>query len=241
MSIKKQEFLKYLGIDSSPVSHHERIISGLGGFIAIFLIFYTSSIFIGTEEAVYIIPSMGASAVLLFAVPHSPLGQLWNVFGGHCISALIGVICARYIPVYGIAVAASVGLAILAMYYARCIHPPGGATALAAVIGGPQIHALGFQYILTPVVVNTVVILVVAVLFNAAFEWRRYPAFLVYKEAKLSRTPVDRAPIDHADLVYALSQIDSFIDVTEEDLLRIYRLATVRTEGADTDSELKSP
>jgi len=231
--------MKYLGIDFNPVSHHEKIISGVGGFIGIFFIFYTSSIFVGTEEAVYIIPSMGASAVLLFAVPHSPLGQLWNVFGGHCISAVVGVICARYIPVYGIAAAASVSLAIVAMYYARCIHPPGGATALAAVIGGPQIHALGFQYILTPVAINTVVILVVAFIFNAAFEWRRYPAFLVSKKTKLSKTPGDHAPIDHADLVYALSQIDSFIDVTEDDLLRIYRLATKQAEGTGTDSGLK--
>ena len=241
MPIKRETILKYLGIDSSPVSHREKIISALGGFIGILCIFYTSSIFIGTEEAVYIIPSMGASAVLLFAVPHSPLGQLWNVFGGHCISAGIGVICARYIPVYGVAVASSVGLAILAMYYARCIHPPGGATALAAVIGGPQIHALGFQYILTPVAINTVVILVVAFLFNAAFKWRRYPAFLAPKEIKLPKTPDGYAPVDHANLVYALSQIDSFIDVTEEDLLKIYRLATGRGEGAGTDSESKRP
>ena len=95
---------------------------------------------------VYIVPSMGASAVLLFAVPHSALGQLWNVIGGHLISAGIGVACYQWLPSNGIAAGASVGLAIGAMYYTRCIHPPGGATALAAVIGGPNIHALGYQY-----------------------------------------------------------------------------------------------
>ena len=87
---------------------------------------------------VYIVPSMGASAVLLFAVPHSALGQLWNVIGGHLISAAIGVACYQWLPSNGIAAGASVGLAIGAMYYTRCIHPPGGATALAAVIGGPK-------------------------------------------------------------------------------------------------------
>jgi len=91
---------------------------------------------------VYIVPSMGASAVLLFAVPHSALGHLWNVIGGHLISSAIGVACYQRLPSNGIAAGASVGLAIGAMYYTRCIHPPGGATALAAVIGGQNIHAL---------------------------------------------------------------------------------------------------
>lgn len=148
------KFLYYLGVGANPVSHLEKIISGIGGFLAIFSIIYISSLYVGAEEAVYIVPSMGASAVLLFAVPHSALGQLWNVIGGHLISAAIGVACAQWLPGGGIAAAASVGLAIGVMYYARCIHPPGGATALAAVIGGPNIHALGYEYILTPIAIT---------------------------------------------------------------------------------------
>lgn len=177
---------------------------------------------------VYIVPSMGASAVLLFAVPHSALGQLWNVIGGHLISAAIGVACYQWLPSNGIAAGASVGLAIGAMYYTRCIHPPGGATALAAVIGGQNIHALGYQYILTPIAINTATILLVALLFNALFHWRRYPAFLLSKETEKDYTNSGYAPVDHADFVYALSQMDTFIDVTEDDLLKIYQLATGR-------------
>ena len=224
MQIKK--FIYYLGIDANPVSHLEKIISGIGGFLSIFSIIYISSLYVGVE-AVYVIPSMGASAVLLFAAPHSALGQLWNVIGGHLISAAIGVTCARYLP-GGIAAAASVGLAIGVMYYARCLHPPGGATALSAVIGGPHIHALGYEYILTPIAINTVTILLVAVLFNALFRWRRYPTFLIPKESDLDSEHKDYAPVDHANFVYALSQMDTFIDVTEDDLLKIYQLATGR-------------
>ena len=99
MQIKK--IIYYLGIDANPVSHLEKIISGIGGFLSIFSIIYFSSLYIG-EEAVNVVPSMGASAVLLFAVPHSTLGQLWNVIGGHLISAAIGVTCARYLPLGGI-------------------------------------------------------------------------------------------------------------------------------------------
>ncbi len=235
--MKKTKLLHYLGIDLNPGTHHEKIISTVGGCIGIFVVFTLSTWLTGVEAAVYIIPSMGASAVLLFAVPHSPLAQPWNVFGGHIISAGVGVICAQFIPIVSIAAAASVGLAIGAMYYARCIHPPGGATALAAVIGGTQIHALGFEYIITPVLVNTIAILIVALLFNNLFKWRKYPSFLTLKDKKLT-PPIDvYGPINHADLVYALSEIDSFIDVTEEDLLRIYNLATGRNVNADVISE----
>ncbi len=221
----------YLGIDLNPNTHHEKIISAIGGCLGIFLVFTLSNWFLDSSTAIYIIPSMGASAVLLFAAPHSPLAQPWNLFGGHIISAAVGVICAQFIPAVGVAAAVSVGLAIGAMYYFRCIHPPGGATALAAVIGGEQIQTLGFEYILAPVLLNTMTILLVALLFNYLFKWRRYPAFLASKEKK-SVLPADvYAPINHADLVYALSEMDSFIDVTEEDLLKIYKLATGRNAG----------
>jgi CBS domain-containing membrane protein len=234
---KKTTLLHYLGIDLNPNTHHEKIISAVGGFIGILVIIIVSNWFVGVEAAVYIVPSMGASAVLLFAVPHSPLSQPWNVFGGHIISAGVGVLCAQFIPMESIAAAASVGLAIGAMYYARCIHPPGGATALAAVVGGAQIHALGFEYVITPVLVNTVAILIVALLFNYLFKWRRYPSYLTSKDKQLTQPVEVYGPIDHADLVYALSEIDSFIDVTEEDLLRIYKLATGRDVNPGTEQK----
>ncbi len=231
--MKKTTLHHYLGMGLNPGTHHEKIISAIGGCIGIFVVFTLSNWLVGVEAAVYIIPSMGASAVLLFAVPHSPLAQPWNVFGGHIISAAVGVFCVQFIPMPSLAAAASVGLAIAAMYYARCIHPPGGATALAAVIGGAQIHALGFEYIIMPVLINTMAILIVALLFNYLFRWRRYPAFLAFKDKKLTSPIEAYSPISHADLVYALSEIDSFVDVSEADLLRIYKLATGRDVNAD--------
>ena len=143
---------------------------------------------------VYIVTSMGASAVLLFAVPHSALGQLWNVIGGHLISDAIGAACYQWLPSKGIAAYASVGLAIGAMYYSRCIHPPGSATALAAVIGGQNIHALGYQYILTPIAIYTATILLVVLFCNALFHWRRYPAFLLSKETEKDYTNSELHP-----------------------------------------------
>ncbi|MGB5178430.1 MAG: HPP family protein, partial [Gammaproteobacteria bacterium] len=219
---------KYLGIESSPVSHTERLVSALGSVLVIACIFLISRATLGPTAALLIVPSMGASAVLLFAVPHGALSQPWNVFGGHILSAFIGVSCALVFSNEIMAASAAVGIAVGVMHYLRCIHPPGGATALAAVIGGEATHALGYQFVFTPVMINALVMLAVAVAFNFVFPWRRYPAWLAGKDkqAVAEVTRVSERHIEHADLVAALSQIDSFIDVSENDLLRIYQLAT---------------
>jgi CBS-domain-containing membrane protein len=222
-----QRWRALLGIEGGIASHREKIVSASGGVVAIFGILVASQFFIGATGAQLIIASMGASTVLLFAVPHGPLSQPWALIGGHLVSAVIGVSCARFIGNPFLAASVAVGLAVGAMYYLRCIHPPGGATALSCVIGGPAVHAMGYQYVLTPVVLNVLIILMIAVLFNYPFVWRRYPAYLG-RLAKRQREGKPQAyrPIEHADFVYALSQLDSFVDVSEDDLLRIYTLAT---------------
>lgn len=219
---------KYLGIEFSQVSHTERLVSTLGGVLVIACIFLITRATLGQTGTLLIVPSMGASAVLLFAVPHGALSQPWNVFGGHIVSAIIGVSCALAVPGEIVAASLAVGLSIGAMHYLRCIHPPGGATALAAVIGGETTHALGYQFVFTPIMINVLVMLAVAVAFNYLFQWRRYPAWLADRKKPPPAEPlqVSRRAIEHADLVAALSQIDSFIDVSEQDLLRIYQLAT---------------
>jgi hypothetical protein len=157
------------------------------------------------------------------------------VLGGHLASALVGVSCARLIPDTLLAAAVAVALAIGVMHYLRCIHPPGGATALSAVVGGAGVHELGYQFVLTPVLFNVLVIFTVAVLFNYPFAWRRYPAQLKKSPARV--IAVHKPPISHEDLVYALSEVDSFIDVSEQDLLAIYELATHRSQQGDFTSD----
>jgi len=125
-----------------------------------------------------------------------------------------------------LAVSAAIGF----MYYLRCIHPPGGATPISAVIGGEAVHELGYQYVLTQILLNVIIILLVAIIFNYAFAWRRYPAFLHKPPPSTPTQPEAHTPyIAHEDFVYALSEIDSFIDIDERDLLRIYDLATKKS------------
>ncbi len=227
------EFLDMIGFSRHKINYKEKLISTVGGFLGIFAIFMSSYWLLNPEIAVFIVPSMGASAVLLFAAPHVPFSQPWNVFGGHAISAVIGVACWHLIPDYTVAASASVGLAIGAMYLTRCIHPPGGATALAAVIGSEKLHALGYSYEFEPILLNTITILLVAIIFNGLFKWRRYPATLPFKKSPESVETQTYKPIKHEDFVYALSHIDTFVDINEDDLLKIYKLATNR--NADTN------
>jgi CBS domain-containing membrane protein len=235
---RKYKWLEFLGIELTPVSHIERLVSALGGFLGIFGVLQISLNFVAGGAAVLIVASMGASAVLLFAVPHGPLSQPWPLIGGHTVAAIVGVSCARVIPDTAVCAALAVSLAIALMHYLRCIHPPGGATALSAVVGGASVQELGYQFVLTPVLLNVLVIFVVALIFNYPFAWRRYPASL--KSVVADRSAPDKRAISHEDLVYALSEVDSFIDVSERDLLTIYELATQRAQaGSYTPDELR--
>lgn len=151
------------------------MLGGMAGLSAVILI---NQVHLGVAGSVGLVASMGASAVLVFAVPHGPLSQPWSVFGGHLVSALIGVGCAQAFAEPALAAPLAVALATGAMLYLKCVHPPGGATALSAVIGGDAVTQLGFHYVVTPVMLNVVTILAIAILFNYPFRWRRYPATL---------------------------------------------------------------
>jgi CBS domain-containing membrane protein len=188
-----------------------------------------------------VIATLGASAVLLFATPHSPLSQPWPVLGGHLVSGTIGIACYQWIPQPWLAAAAAVALAIFAMYYLRCLHPPGGATALTTVIGSEQIHALGYEFLLVPIAINIVLILLCAVAFNAFFAWRRYPASWIQSGAQgaaQDNQPEEQKPeFSRTDLEYALRQMNSYVDVSEDDLARIYALALQHAQSAHVAPE----
>lgn len=210
--------------------HREKWISGLGGSIGIALTLLISQLAPG-HHAILLVASMGASAVLLFAVPHSAFSTPYAVLGGHLISAVVGIACALFIPYTAVAAPLAVGLAIICMYYLHSIHPPGGATAFFAVTGGPAVHALGLEYVLFPVLMNATILVVVAVIFNHLFRAKQ-AAHVAEVESHLHLP--EKYLIRHSDLVYALSEIQSYIDVSEEDLLHIYNLAIKHAHPGET-------
>ena len=226
----------WLGIELNPVSHTERLVSAVGGFLGIFFILMASGAVLGDRDATLMIAgSMGASAVLLFAVPHGTLSQPWAVIGGHSVSALIGIACAQWVPNQPLSAALAVGLAIGAMHVLRCIHPPGGATALTAVIGGPAVHALGFQFLFTPVLLNVAIILGTAIGVNYFFIWRRYPMALARKkktDTETEKKHLAEGSLSHSDLEYAMRQMNSVLDIGEDDLARLYSIAAQHSKRA---------
>ena len=226
---------RFMGFHSDGVSHTEKLVAVLGAAVGIFFITIVSYQVTGASGAVLIVPSMGASAVLLFAVPHGRLSQPWALFGGHLSSAVVGVACFQLIPDTFLASAIAVGLAVGVMHLLGCIHPPGGATALAAVIGGPVITDLGYYYVLTPILLDVVVIFVVAVIFNGFFPWRRYPVATMMRftdSPPKGETSVERY-IDKIYIEQAVADMDLVLDVTVEDMQRLIRLTLLHAENVE--------
>lgn len=211
----------------APISRREKVISSLAACAAIALVIWISQLFAHAEHRPFVIASMGSSAVLLFAVFHSPLSQPWAVVGGHLISAAIGVLCAGFIRNPILAAAAALGLAMLAMQGLRCLHPPAGATAVFAVIGGQPIQSLGWGYVFSVVGINVAILIAIALVLNNLLPGRRYP---MQRPGPGAAAAGRAARPEHEDIVAALKSMDAFIDVAEEDLERIYLLATINRQ-----------
>jgi CBS-domain-containing membrane protein len=236
-----QQIRRFVGFGANTTGHLEKWVSGLGGLCGILAVVTISRQFVPEQGAAWVVASMGATAVLLFAVPHGPLSQPWPVLGGHLVSAVIGVACARWIPDHWLAAALAVALAIAVMHYLQCIHPPGGATALTAVVGGAPIHQLGFDYVLTPVFLNALVILGIAILFNYPFAWRRYPAVLAEKPARGGKSAPSPDDLSSEELQKALQLMNSTIDISGDDLASIYRLARQIRAGSGLQVQQLQP
>jgi CBS-domain-containing membrane protein len=235
MPFRLKNWPRLIGVQLDTTTHREKLISAAGGFVSILLVLMITQHFVPGVSGALIVASMGASAVLLFAVPHGPLSQPWPVFGGHVLSALMGVTFFNLIPDMVVAAAVAVGVSIVVMFYSRCIHPPGGATALAAVVGSDAVHQLGYQFVLTPVMLNALIILIVAVIFNYPLAWRRYPFALVQIRAENEKAVAasvkhkEQSAIPRSDLEFALRQLGTFSNISEEELERIY--ATAKQHG----------
>lgn len=158
------------------VSDSEIVWSWIGAFLGITSVAWLSSRFFAGTDLTLMIGSYGASAVLVYGAFRSPLAQPRNLIGGHLVSALVGVICWQlFQDIPWLAQAMAVATAIAVMHLTRTLHPPGGATALIAVIGSPEIHAMGFWYVLLPGLLGPLILLAVGLLVNNIPATRRYP------------------------------------------------------------------
>ncbi|ATE66913.1 HPP family protein [Rhizorhabdus dicambivorans] len=193
----------------------DRMISGWGALIGIIATGLLVRGLIGTGAHMpLLIAPIGAAAVLLFAVPASPMAQPWAVIGGNLVSALVGVAVGRLGADPMLSAGLAVGGAIAAMALLRCLHPPGGAVALTAVVGGPAIHDLGFGFVIAPVGLGTVLLLAMAWGFHR-FSGHSYP----HRAAHVA-VPPEPLPGDFSrhDLRRAIEDYPDLLDVGFEDL-----------------------
>lgn len=194
--------------------------SGLGGLLGVLAAGAIATLWLGGfGELPLLVAPIGASAVLLFAVPSSPLAQPWAIIGGNTISAFVGVSAAQIVGWPLLAAAIAVGGSIAAMLMMRCLHPPGGAVALTAVIGAPHIMQNGYMFALSPVLVNSVLLALAAVIYNHAVN-RSYP----HKPHPPEHPhPLGREIIlIESDFEAVLNDYGERLDISREDLEMLY-------------------
>jgi CBS domain-containing membrane protein len=170
---------------------------------------------------------IGATVVLLFALPHSPMAQPWNVIVGQLVAACMGWLMSQLISDMVIAAALAVGLSIWLMHLVDALHPPAAATALTLVLSSSQFHHLGAAWTAVMLVANVGFILILALLINNFLPQRRYPATHLPSTVALQTCVV----IDAQDIQRALSEMQTELDVSEADLLEIYRRAAQHAQA----------
>jgi CBS domain-containing membrane protein len=167
---------RYIMYKETLVDFKEHFWTFIGAFAGIATIGLLNSKYLDVYDNIFLIGSFGASAVLVYGIINSPLAQPRNLIGGHVICALTGVTIYKFVPgEVWFTAALSVSLAIVLMQITKTLHPPGGATALIANIGTPKVKALGYMYVLSPVLTGVLILLLVAIVCNNATSHRSYP------------------------------------------------------------------
>ena len=215
--------------DLGHVSAQEQLRASVGALLGIAVTGFTTLLILGPDTVVpLLVAPMGASAVLLFAVPSSPLAQPWSIIGGNVSAALVGITCRMLIPDPLLAAAVAVCLSIALMFVLRCLHPPGGAVAVTAVLAGPSADALGFAFAAIPIGLNSALLLAVALAFNR-LTGRRYPHLRALEIRNTHGTadpsPHDRIGFTLADLDAVLKRHGKVVDIDRNDLMTILTTA----------------
>ncbi|MBJ7310153.1 HPP family protein [Rugamonas sp. CCM 8940] len=217
----------------NTAGRREQLRAAVGALAGLLLAAFAGHFLLARDSAqLFLVAPIGASAVLAFCLPASPLAQPWSVVGGNVVSGLVGAACVQLFGGGGLAVAGlAVALAIAAMFALRCLHPPGGAVALTAVIGGPAVHAAGYAFALRPVLVDSLLLVVAAVLYNN-LSGRRYPqrqqAAHASSHATADVKPTVRLGFTPEDLDAVLRQHNQVLDISRDQLETLFLQTEMR-------------
>ena len=219
----------------SSISAFEIVISALAAGCAIALNAWVSHLLLPGHFQVFLAASMGASTILVIAIHHSPLSQPWAVIGGHLAGAASGLLVSAWLanPILGCLLAMM--LTVLLQMSLRCLHAPGGGTALLPILGGAALQAEGLGFI-GVVLLNALVLVTVALGVNNLLPGRRYPL-------SFAPRPIDPPPLmfREDELRAALRAMHGYIDVAPGDLERIYELASQHLRDRQKDSVSQNP
>jgi len=233
--MKLLPLLQAFTVDPVQLNIKAKILSLLACFCAIFFIALFTQTVIGVSNSPIIVASMGASAVILFFIPSSPLAQPWPFIGGQLCSAFIGMSCALNITETASSAAVAAGASVLVMLILRCLHPPATATALAPVMAGDSITSLGYSFLLVPVGINVGLMIILSVIINRWVLNRNYPSALAaIKETEThQRHSVTAAShnigITRQDIEQALTNSKSLVDVSTAQLSQLLSNAEMNT------------
>lgn len=222
---KFYDWLRGFVPEAIVISNRERLRAAIGAFAGIALTALSTYFITGELSSIpYLIAPMGASAVLLFSLPSSPLAQPWSLLGGNLVAALVGVTCAIWIPQPMLAAAIAVGTSILLMLCLRCLHPPSGAVALTAVLGGPAIHALGYWFAVAPVALNSVILIITAIIFHTSTKHEYPHSKHTKKEAAKETIPPElRFGFTSEDLNEVLKENNELLHISRDDLEKLFQ------------------
>ncbi|QPC89022.1 CBS domain-containing protein (plasmid) [Mesorhizobium sp. NBSH29] len=204
----------------------ERVLACFGAFVGIALAGAVCGLALGVDRLhPLIVAPIGASAVLLFAVPASPLAQPWPIIGGNTISALVGMAVAHVVGDPTLAIGLAVALSIAIMSLTRSLHPPGGAAALTAALGGPVVEHAGWLFAFVPVALNSILLVGVGIVFHRLAR-RNYPHVAV--PAASTHGTADpptqlRSGFQPGDIDAALEALHETFDIDRADLQRLFR------------------
>lgn len=215
----------------------EAALAGLGalfglGVVGMFLL----SPVIDTVTGLYLVAPFGATAVLLFAVPSSPLAQPWSAVVGNTVAALVAVAVCLCVADPVLRIALAVGLAIIATMLCRAVHPPAGAVAMTAAMSPDAIGHLGFWFALTPIACGTIALVALAALY-ARLTGRRYPMRQMPVQAPSGQVPpsaVRQLNLNEADLTAILEKYRQSFNIGVEDLARLIGAAERQAAGRQT-------
>jgi CBS domain-containing membrane protein len=221
-------FCRFIVLDPVNLSKKGKTLSVIACFIAIYLVAWLTREFYLDTAYPIIVASMGASAVMLFIIPHSPLAQPWPLLGGQLVSAFVGIACSQALADPVLAVACAASGSVLVMLLLRCLHPPGTATALIPLISGDPVTSLGYHFVLVPVGLNVVVLLILGIAINRWGLGHSYP--IAAPQASGPKTgrlgapgePLQRPDITDQDLEQALGNMDMFMDISPGDLNKLF-------------------